>query len=41
MGDKMFTIRKINKKSDIKKFIKFPTELYKDNKNYVPPMEMD
>lgn len=41
MGDKMFTIRKINKRADIKKFVKFPTELYKNNKNYVPPMEMD
>ena len=37
----MFTIRKINKRKDYKKFVKFPTKLYKDNKNYVPPMEMD
>lgn len=37
----MFTIRKINKRKDLKKFVKFPTELYKDNKFYVPPMEMD
>lgn len=37
----MFTIRQINKKKDYKKFVRFPTELYKDNPNYVPPMEMD
>lgn len=37
----MFTIRKIEKRKDIKKFIKFPTNLYKDNENYVPPMESD
>ncbi len=37
----MFTIRKINKRKDYKKFIKFPTELYKDNENYIPPMESD
>lgn len=37
----MFTIRQINKRKDYKKFVKFPTELYKDNPNYVPPMEMD
>ncbi len=37
----MFTIRKINKRKDFKKFVKFPTELYKDNPNYIPPMESD
>ncbi len=37
----MFTIRKIEKRRDYKKFVKFPTELYKDNPNYVPPMEAD
>jgi hypothetical protein len=37
----MFTIRKIEKRKDIKKFVKFPTELYKDNPNYIPPMEAD
>ena len=37
----MFTIRKISKRKDIKKFVRFPTELYKDCKNYVPPMESD
>ncbi len=37
----MFTIRKIKKRKDYKKFVKFPTELYKNNPNYIPPMEMD
>ncbi len=37
----MFTIRKIEKRKDLKKFVKFPTNLYKDNDNYVPPMESD
>lgn len=37
----MLTIRKIDKKKDYKKFVKFPTELYKDNPNYIPPLEMD
>lgn len=37
----MFTIRKIEKKKDYKKFVRFPTELYKDNPNYIPPMESD
>ncbi len=37
----MFTVRQISKRRDYKKFVKFPTELYKDNPNYIPPMEMD
>lgn len=37
----MLSVRKISKRKDYKKFVKFPTELYKDNPNYVPPMEMD
>lgn len=37
----MVTIREINKRKDYKKFVKFPTELYKDNPNYIPPMESD
>ena len=37
----MFTIRKIEKRKDYKRFVRFPTELYKDNPNYVPPMEAD
>ena len=42
VGDiNMFTIRKIDTKKDYKKFVKFPTELYKDNPNYIPPMESD
>lgn len=34
-------IKQINKKSDYKKFVRFPTNLYRDNPNYIPPMEMD
>lgn len=37
----MYTIREISKRKDFKKFVKFPTELYKDNPNYIPPMESD
>lgn len=37
----MFTIRRITKRSDYKKFVKFPTKLYKDEPNYIPPMESD
>ena len=37
----MYTIRQICKRKDFKRFVKFPTELYKDNPNYVPPMESD
>ena len=37
----MFTIRKIDSKKDYKRFVRFPNELYKDNPNYVPPMEAD
>ena len=37
----MYTIREISKRKDLKKFVKFPTLLYKDNPNYVPPMESD
>ncbi len=37
----MFTIRQINRRKDYKKFVRFPTLLYKDNPNYVPPMESD
>ncbi len=40
-GDIMFTIRQISKRKDFKKFVRFPTNLYKDNPNYVPPMESD
>lgn len=37
----MVTIRKIEKRKDLKKFVRFPTKLYADNPNYIPPMEMD
>lgn len=37
----MFTIRRITKRRDYKKFVKFPTKLYKDEPNYIPPMESD
>lgn len=37
----MYTIRQISKRKDLKKFVRFPTNLYKDNPNYVPPMEAD
>lgn len=37
----MVTIREITKRRDLKKFVRFPTKLYKDCPNYVPPMEMD
>ena len=37
----MVTIRQITKRKDFKKFVRFPTNLYKDNPNYIPPMEMD
>ncbi len=37
----MFTIRKIEKRKDFKKFVKFPTQLYKNNPNYVPAIESD
>jgi len=37
----MLVVRHIENKRDYKKFVKFPTELYKDNPNYIPPMEMD
>lgn len=34
-------IREIKEKKDLKKFIKFQYELYKNNKYYVPPLLMD
>ena len=37
----MLTIRQIHKRKDYKKFVKFPTKLYKNNPNYIPPLEMD
>lgn len=37
----MLTVREIKKRRDYKKFVKFPTVLYKNNPNYIPPMEAD
>ncbi|MBO4569790.1 MAG: GNAT family N-acetyltransferase [Clostridia bacterium] len=37
----MIEIKKISSKRDMKKFVKFPTNLYKDNPNYIPPIELD
>lgn len=37
----MIEVREVKTKKEFKKFVKFPTELYKDNKNYVPPFELD
>ena len=28
-------------RKDYKKFVRFPTELYRNNPNYIPPMESD
>ncbi len=37
----MITVRQITKRKDYKKFVRFPTELYRNNPNYIPPMESD
>jgi len=37
----MITVRQITKRKDLKKFVKFPTNLYKNNKSYVPPFEQE
>lgn len=37
----MITVRQINTKKDFKKFVKFPDKLYKHNKCWVPPFELD
>ena len=37
----MVEIKQVTSKKDMKKFVKFPTELYKDNPYYVPPIELD
>lgn len=37
----MVEVKKVNGKKEMKMFVRFPTELYKDNKYYVPPIEMD
>lgn len=38
---KEITILEVKTEDDLKKFIKFPMELYKSNKNYVPPLIND
>jgi hypothetical protein len=35
------TIREVQTKSDLKKFIKFPFSLYSDNKYWIPPLLLD
>lgn len=37
----MIEVRQVNTKKEFKKFVKFPTELYKNNPYYVPPIELD
>ena len=37
----MVEVKKINSRKEMKKFVKFPTQLYKGNPNYVPPFELD
>ena len=37
----MVTVRLITKRKDLKKFVRFPTKLYENNPNYIPPLEMD
>lgn len=37
----MIEVRKIETKRDIKKFVRFQMDLYKDNKNFVPPIIKD
>ncbi|MBQ7453252.1 MAG: GNAT family N-acetyltransferase [Clostridia bacterium] len=37
----MVEVKKITSKREMKKFVKFPTDLYKDNPYYVPPFELD
>ena len=37
----MVEVREVKTRREFKKFVKFPTELYKDNPNYIPPFELD
>lgn len=37
----MIEVRQVKTKKEFKKFVKFPTELYKNNPYYVPPIELD
>lgn len=38
---RMIEVKEAKTRRDFKKFVKFPTELYKDNPNYIPPFELD
>ncbi|GAT62706.1 hypothetical protein [Paludibacter jiangxiensis] len=37
----MITIKEVSTRKELKQFIMFPFELYKNNKNWVPPLIMD
>lgn len=37
----MIIVKPVNNKKDLKKFIMFPFQLYKDDKNWVPPLIME
>jgi len=37
----MITIKKVETKNDWKEFIDLPFRLYKDDKNWVPPLKKD
>lgn len=37
----MIEVKQVLTKHEFKKFVKFPTWLYKNDKNYVPPIELD
>lgn len=36
----MITVREVKTRKEVKQFINFPLEMYKDNKNFVPPLYM-
>ncbi len=37
----MITVKEISTKKELKKFVKFPFKLYKNNKYWVPPIIKD
>ena len=37
----MVEVREVKTRREFKKFVKFPTWLYRNDKNYVPPFELD
>ena len=37
----MVTIKLVKTRKELKEFIRFPYELYKNNPYWVPPLEMD